>query len=92
MRGLLVAAKAIDGDAIDVLQGDEQAIAAHTRHQREAVQEFRRPVIYCPNASRAFRLITTETRVMLFTRRKTNARRARSMSMVHKTGTPASSQ
>src|SRR5262249_28756600 len=41
MRGLVVAAKAIDRDAIDVLQGDEQAIAAHARHQREAVQEFR---------------------------------------------------
>jgi hypothetical protein len=47
-------------------------------------------VIYCPNVSRALQLIT-ETRLMLFARRKTNARRARSMSMVRETGTPASS-
>jgi hypothetical protein len=46
-------------------------------------------VIYCPNVSRAFRL-TTETRVMLFARRKTHVRRARSMSMACKTGAPAS--
>jgi hypothetical protein len=37
----------------------------------------RRPVIYCPNASKAFRLITTEIRVMLFARLKIYARRAR---------------
>jgi hypothetical protein len=45
-------------------------------------------VIYCPTVSRALQLIT-ETRLMLFARRKTNARRARSMSMVRETGTPA---
>ena len=44
---------------------------------------IRRPVIYCPNASRAFRLITTEIRAMLFARRKIYARRARSMSIVN---------
>ena len=32
-------------------------------------------MIYCPNVSRAFRL-TTETRVVLFARRKTHVRRA----------------
>src|SRR5215471_7272883 len=40
MRRLAVAAKTIDRDAIDVLQGDEQAIAVHARHQREALQEL----------------------------------------------------
>src|SRR5271165_215932 len=41
MRELVVAAEAIDGDAIDVLQRDEQAMAVHARHQRQAVQELR---------------------------------------------------
>jgi len=43
-----------------------------------ATSAIRHPVIYCPNASRAFRLIT-ETSAMSFARRKSYGRRAHSM-------------
>jgi hypothetical protein len=49
---------------------------------------IRRPVIYCPKASRAFGS-SLKTRVMVFARRKTYGRRARSMSMVRTCWMPA---
>jgi hypothetical protein len=54
--------------------GGAQRVAMAKQDIEAATSALRRPVIYCPIASRAFRLIT-ETRVMLFARRKTYVRR-----------------